>query len=368
MADQLGFAPSDKRLAALGTRWFWAIGPALSAEPVLFHAGEVDTTMVKPGQAKVQTPPAPEALREILAGLAVTPEHSPKVIPEPGEVAEMDPEWLDGVIKGHPEFAAMRADRDEAVRDLRFATAELRMTSEALERLTQLSSQMLAVLNKVPEVHGGLLEIPPGGASSEATPAMLPNEGGHHVDRSAERAHYSHSIPKQGTAVRRKQAGSGDGSPASRRGSADGLNAAARKMLDMLERIAPARVTWTSLAGMVGNKAAGGNFNTARKGMRSSGLIVEDGDTVRSAKPPAEGMTREEAITLWFGVLQNPAPRMIAALQLEPMSRVELGKALGIAPRGGNFNTGVAQLIRNGVAVDRGGVLHLAQPLPGERA
>ncbi|WP_310530669.1 helicase HerA domain-containing protein [Novosphingobium sp.] len=148
-----------------------------------------------------------------------------------------------------------------------------------------------------------------------------------------------------------------------------GLNAAARKMVEMLDRIAPARVPWGSLAAMIGNKARGGNFNSARKAMRESGLIVEDGDTVRSARPPAEGMRRDQAFSLWSDVLANPAPRMMIALKEEGgLTRSALGANLGIVPRGGNFNNGVAQLIRNGVAVDRGGVLHLADPLPGESA
>lgn len=146
------------------------------------------------------------------------------------------------------------------------------------------------------------------------------------------------------------------------------MNAAARKMLDMLDRIAPACVPWGSLAAMIGNKARGGNFNAARKALRESGRIIEDGDTVRSAAPPTQGMSRDEAFQLWLGVLGNPAPRMMQALQGRALTKEQLGVALGIVPRGGNFNNGVAQLLRNGVAVDRGGALHLADPLPGEAA
>jgi hypothetical protein len=153
-----------------------------------------------------------------------------------------------------------------------------------------------------------------------------------------------------------------EASPAS---APDGLNASARKMVAMLERIAPAKVPWGTLAAMVGNKARGGNFNAARKAMRESGLIVEDGDAVRSSKPIENFMTQEAAIALWKDVLSNPAPRMIEVLELRPMTREQIGDQLGIVPRGGNFNSGVAQLIRNGVAVDRGGILHLADPLPG---
>lgn len=150
--------------------------------------------------------------------------------------------------------------------------------------------------------------------------------------------------------------------------TATGLNATARRMIEMLEKIAPARVPWGSLAAMIGNKARGGNFNAARKAMRESGLIIEDDGTVRSAQPPQGGMARDEAMDLWKSVLTNPAPRMITALADGPLSREQLGIVLGLTPRGGNFNNGVAQMIRNGVAIDRGGVLHLADPLPGESA
>ncbi|WP_298165003.1 DUF87 domain-containing protein [Novosphingobium sp.] len=151
--------------------------------------------------------------------------------------------------------------------------------------------------------------------------------------------------------------------------TATALNASARKMLDMLDQISPARVPWGSLAAMVGNKARGGSFNAARKAMRESGRIIEDGDTVRSAWLATTGLRRDKAFALWSDVLSNPAPRMMIALKEEgPLTRAALAASLGVVPRGGNFNNGVAQLLRNGVAIDRGGVLHLADPLPGESA
>lgn len=146
------------------------------------------------------------------------------------------------------------------------------------------------------------------------------------------------------------------------------LPAAAQAMVAMLDRIAPARVTWASLAAMCGYKPRGGNFNAARKAMRESGLIVEDGDAVASAKPPASGMTREQARQLWREVLTSPAPEMIDALDVRPMSRVDLAAFLRKAPRGGHWNNGISQLLRNGVVVERGGVLSLAEPLPGASA
>lgn len=73
MADQLGMTQKEAQqmLTGIRPRHFWALGPALAQQPELFRAGEVQTTMVKPGQTKVVTPPPPEALREILAGLSI---------------------------------------------------------------------------------------------------------------------------------------------------------------------------------------------------------------------------------------------------------------------------------------------------------
>lgn len=85
MADQLGFSAREatEHLQRIQPRHFWAFGPALADEPLLFRVGDVETTMVKPGQGKVATPPPPEAMRSILAGLAVV--ESPK---DTGEAAD----------------------------------------------------------------------------------------------------------------------------------------------------------------------------------------------------------------------------------------------------------------------------------------
>lgn len=72
-AKQLGFRPSSEEargLQALEPRHFWGFGPALTPVPTLFRVADVATTPVRPGQAKVPTPPPAEALRAILEGLA----------------------------------------------------------------------------------------------------------------------------------------------------------------------------------------------------------------------------------------------------------------------------------------------------------
>jgi hypothetical protein len=151
-------------------------------------------------------------------------------------------------------------------------------------------------------------------------------------------------------------------------GAASNPSPAALAIADLLDRVSPARVSWAQAATMTGRKASGGNFNSARKWLRESGRIVEDGDLIRSAQEAPSGMSREEAIDLWRGVLSNPAPKMIDAfIEHGGITKEELGAAIGAQPRGGNFNNGLAQLRRNGLLYEYGsGTIRLAEPLPGE--
>lgn len=145
-----------------------------------------------------------------------------------------------------------------------------------------------------------------------------------------------------------------------------GAPKAAIEMIDLLDRVNPAKLTWAQVAQMTGRAATGGSFNTARKWMLASGLILVDGEFIRSAQPDPIGMTRESALRLWKSVLVGVAPRMIAALEHGPQTVADLAKNLGAAPRGGSWNSGLAQLRRNGVAELRGDRWHLMRPLPGE--
>jgi len=146
-----------------------------------------------------------------------------------------------------------------------------------------------------------------------------------------------------------------------------GASPTALAIADLLDRINPAKVTWSQAAAMVGRKASGGNFNSARKWLRESGRIREEDDLIQSASDAPAGMTWAEAIGLWKSVLSNPAPKMINALIAGPLDKESLGSAIGAQPRGGNFNNGLAQLRRNGLIVAQAdGKMRLAQPLPGE--
>ena len=72
VADALGFSansPEARGLQKMVRREFWAFGPALCSEPRKMKVGEIETTAVKAGQAAPPTPPAPAAMKRILAEL-----------------------------------------------------------------------------------------------------------------------------------------------------------------------------------------------------------------------------------------------------------------------------------------------------------
>lgn len=71
-ADALGFSANSEEargLRSMERRHFWAFGPALCIEPTRVVVQAIETTAVRAGQAPIPTPPAPAAMRKILAEL-----------------------------------------------------------------------------------------------------------------------------------------------------------------------------------------------------------------------------------------------------------------------------------------------------------
>lgn len=121
IADQLGMTPTQMRDALdLPTRSFWAFGSAISREPVLFRVGDVETTMLRPGGLRPNTPPPPEALREILSGLKV---------PEP----EVDAERIAAMMAPAPEESAASCAEKAGLHE-RIAILERQVDAFTIER------------------------------------------------------------------------------------------------------------------------------------------------------------------------------------------------------------------------------------------
>jgi len=357
MADQMGMTPTEaKEALKLQKRQFWAMGPAISFDPVLFTVGEVETTIIESGQARVSTPPAPDDLREVLAALATPPPPSETTNDSAATPAQPS-----------RELQNFLAEKDAKIADLQALNAELAKETEVYEAFCLKIRGILVNEWPVGPVADALctdrikgMEV---GGKPVGRALAIEKTIGVDIEKDPSRDCFPTSTisgsPPDRTSPRTEDR------PAP---EAINLNAAAVKMIDMLERIAPAKVTWASLAAMIGNKSRGGNFNAARKGMRESGLIREDGNLVYSADDPKDGMTRDEAISLWKGVLTARVPDMIDVLNVwRDMSRQELAEKLGVAAKGGHWNNSLSQLLRNGIVTEQNGLLNLAKPLPGER-
>lgn len=361
-AEQLGFTPKEGRdkLRAMPIRMFWGFGPAISAEPILFRVADVETTPVRPGDAKIPTPPAPDALRDILSALA-KPEPEPEaeaegeagqtiVMSDPNPALVEEIQVLQGQIAGLESIAAARL---EAVRALR---SEIDGTlSDVRGRLESLEEVAVDVV----------VSLPAPGDKTLAEGGGFENAAGTHVS----------ITPRPGIdRPRQPVAAPPPPPPAVPVDPNLKLSKKATDFIAMLDSIAPAKVTFPQLAAMIGGKASGGTYNTACRDARASGRLREcGGGFVQSTQPVRRGMSREQAADLWRGVLTRlggKASAMFDALLAagNPMTKDEIAEAVGIVARGGNWTQNWGHLRKNGLVEEISENLW-APPakLPGER-
>ena len=125
----------------------------------------------------------------------------------------------------------------------------------------------------------------------------------------------------------------------------------------------PAKMTWGGLASMCGRKARGGHFNTVRKRLIEEGLVYEEGGLVIPSNPPEspEGIIPADLLEQ---NLPQPAAKMFSAIRENPgIDILRLANLLGMQPRGGHWNNGMATLKRNGLITENGGGIYIEQSL-----
>ncbi|MEY9248373.1 hypothetical protein [Bradyrhizobium elkanii] len=163
--------------------------------------------------------------------------------------------------------------------------------------------------------------------------------------------------PVRPAAPRPSPAASGDGS----------LTSAGQKMLAVLDTNPPVRRTWKQVATLAGLKARGGHFNTGKKSLIDSGLIVEDGDHVYVATPSKAAVTGSippaELVEMWCRSLSGAAPNILRTIYANggTMSQAKVAEVLGVQPRGGHWNSGWKELRDNDVLTVRGGTAELTE-------
>ena len=130
-------------------------------------------------------------------------------------------------------------------------------------------------------------------------------------------------------------------------------------LVAMARSIWPVRLTWGQLCALCGRKARGGHFNTVRKRLVEDGVVREEGGLVTLTDPP----DHSDAVPadVLEQVLPRPARDMFSAIRANPgvMDVQGLGYTLGLQPRGGHWNTGMAMLRTNDLIREDGGVLSI---------
>jgi uncharacterized protein DUF87/helicase HerA-like protein len=152
------------------------------------------------------------------------------------------------------------------------------------------------------------------------------------------------------------------------------LKAGARKMLEVLGRHHPVRVTRSQLGTLSGFAPRGGTFTTYLSTLKRQGLVDEQDGLVaitdagfgRLGFRPAAPESTEEVVEMWRGALKAGARAMLDELveaYPQGLTRAELGGRTGFAVAGGTFGTYLSMLRRNGLADERDGVVYAGEAL-----
>lgn len=151
--------------------------------------------------------------------------------------------------------------------------------------------------------------------------------------------------------------------PAPKQRTIESKDLSADPLLNAALSVWPAKMTWGGLASMCGRKARGGHFNTTRKRLIDEGLVREEGSLVIPCMPPESPQGAIPADLLEQN-LPQPAAKMFSTIRQNPGIEIgQLADALGMKPRGGHWNTGMALLKRNGFIHDNGGGMYISKDL-----
>lgn len=341
-ADQLGFAPSSaeaRGLQQLERRQFWGFGPALSRQPVLFRVADVQTTPVRPGDAKVPTPPAPEALREILAGLA----KAPTQVEDQAAVAAnaiAGPDDRDAEIaRLRARLAAVEAGRDQ-VRD------------EVYRLAARLEAVRAALNSEIPAQGGGRPEVDKG--QTEVTEPMM---------SVAPRA--TAPVPAARTAT--EKAGGGDASPAA-------PTASARKMIDALARFYPRALPIEHVAKIAGVSVRSSQWRANLASFEASGLVkpfvVAGQWKLTTAGRDAYGLAGKPdepaaLLAFWIDAFTPATGAMLRVIAASPgaLDRGEVAARAGVSPTSSGLGSGLRELRDHGLIEQSGDRYVLAKVL-----
>ena len=344
VADALGFAPSSdeaRELQGLPDRHFWGFGPALTRSPTLFRVADVETTPVRPGQAKISTPPAPEALREILAGLSSA---APAPSIEPTEALGAGVAAGQALAARDAEIARLQDELQSATTmgDLLYSRGIVVGIGRARDTLNALVSE-----------HADKVETPPVDAETVAALTAGPDVASF-AAAAKTRAGATIRVGASPAADARKAA------PAE--ADAAQLTPSARKMLMTFAMLHPRALTLTHAAKLAGVSTASSQWRANRDSLLGAGVLAsapalaevyvlsERGlalpDIARATQAP--GLDPLEQWSRLFTPAIGAMLRAIVGAD-EPLTPPEIARAAGVSPTSSTVGTAIRELRANGL-------------------
>lgn len=149
------------------------------------------------------------------------------------------------------------------------------------------------------------------------------------------------------------------------------LRAGERRMLEVLARHRPAKLTRAQLGTLAGLAAGGGTFSTYLSVLARHGLVEQPSELValtsaglKLAGGRGKPMTRAEILDVWRSKLRKGERAMLDAVLSEgELTRDELGDLANIETRGGTFGSYLSVLKRNDLVVTVGNKVRLGTAL-----
>ncbi|WP_260581125.1 hypothetical protein [Sphingopyxis sp. PET50] len=332
-ADKATLATIKGSLASLNRGERWIYSPRLgllergaSPLPSTFDSSRTP----EPGEA----PREPKMLAEIDLG-AIREALAPKDEPQ----NDLPATHIFGEsLKSHPEFIAMRKDRDAFERRALAAEAARDSIRDELYAALEWQKMVREVVNRAE-----MRALP---TSAVPAPAREPTP-----------AREEPVAPKP---VARAK-------PVTR--DENGMGGLARRFLAEIEARHPVRLSWEQWAALIQRKAKGAQFNNAKAELRASGRINEnDAGLMAVEGSGAAPRTRDDVVNAWRAVLPSMARKIFdAALEGGNGSYEDVAARIDRQPVGAQWNAAISQLRTNGLIADEPGRVVLIDLLPGER-
>lgn len=332
---------------------FYALGPAISNDRVLFTVRGVKTSHPDDDEEiPAEPPPAPEKVKALLPKLADLPKAAEERAKTEGEL-RTEIRSLKAQLAARPEKAAAAAPAPRTKPEIREVTKTVRETVEipvlgyhaerslksSISYLGKEVTRIEAVAKRLNESIEKVKAAPVSQKISkgkEPGPVFLPPR----------------RIPRD------VRSGGGDAPE----GNGTPLLAGERKMLDVLADFYPGSRTRAQLAQLAGYTMSGGTFANYFGTLRRAGYIketngvitlTEEGIAFLGPKIALEPKSSEEVIEMWRGKLLAGERKMFnCLLEAYPkgMSKVELGDLTGYTSTGGTFANYLGTLRRNDLA------------------